>query len=197
LKTCLCPQLAAFVCPEIDDDAIHRNRVTLNKSGFDEMTRSINKMFEEFKRYWKNYVFQCLLATFVVFIVLLALSLKNAVIIASIGATAFIIFAMPGMVTAKPRNVIGGHAAGLIIGSLCFLIPHSTVFYAALSYSLAVGLAIFIMVVIDTEHPPAAATALGFAISGFSLKTAIALVLSIVVLSLVHYFFRQHLKDLT
>jgi len=161
------------------------------------MTRSVTKMFEEFRRYWKHYVFQCLLATFVVFIVLLALSLKNAVIIASIGATAFIIFAMPGMVTAKPRNVIGGHTTGLIIGSLCFLIPHSTVFYAALSYSLAVGLAIFIMVVIDTEHPPAAATALGFAMSGFSLKTAIALVLSIGVLSLVHYFFRPHLRDLT
>jgi CBS-domain-containing membrane protein len=154
-------------------------------------------MLEEFRRYWKNYVFQCLLATFVVFIVLLALSLKNAVIIASIGATAFIIFAMPATLTAKPRNVIGGHATGLIIGSLCSLLPHLTVFYAALSYSLAVGLATFIMVVTDTEHPPAAATALGFAISGFSMKTAIALILSIVVLSLVHYFFRTHLKDLT
>jgi CBS-domain-containing membrane protein len=161
------------------------------------MTRSITGMFEEFRRYWKNYVFQCLLATFVIFILLLALSLKNAVIVASIGATAFIIFAMPKMITANPRNVIGGHTTGLIIGSLCFLIPHSTVFYAALSYSLAVGLAIFIMVVIDTEHPPAAATALGFAMSGFSLKTAIALLSSIIVLSLVHYFFRHHLRDLT
>jgi len=154
-------------------------------------------MFKEFRRYWKNYVFQCLLATFVIFIVLLVLSLKNAVIIASIGATAFIIFAMPGTVTAKPRNVIGGHTTGLIIGSICYLIPHSTLFFAALSDSLAVGLAIFIMVVIDTEHPPAAATALGFAISGFSLKTSVAFVSSIVVLSLVHYFFRQYLKDLT
>jgi CBS-domain-containing membrane protein len=161
------------------------------------MTRSINKMLEEFRQHWKHYVFQCLLATLVVFVVLLALSLKNAVIIASIGATAFIIFAMPGMITAKARNVIGGHTTGLIIGSLCFLIPHSTVFYAALSYSLAVGLAIFIMVVIDIEHPPAAATALGFAISGFSLKTAIALISSIIVLSLVHYFFRHRLRDLT
>ena len=67
---------------------------------------------------------------------------------------------MPKMVTANPRNVIGGHATGLIIGSLCFLIPHSTVINAALSCSLAVGLVIFLMVVTDTEHPPAAATAL-------------------------------------
>lgn len=161
------------------------------------MTRSATRMFEEFRRHWKHYVFQCLLATLVVFIVLLALSLKNAVIIASIGATTFIVFAMPKMITANPRNVIGGHTTGLIIGSLCALIPHSTVFYAALSYSIAVGLSIFIMVIIDTEHPPAAATALGFAMSGFSLKTAIALVLSIVTLSLVHRFFKANLKDLT
>lgn len=161
------------------------------------MTRSATRRFNEFRRYWKNYVFQCLLATFVVFIVLLALSLRNAVIIASIGATAFIIFAMPDMVTAKPRNVIGGHITGLIVGSLCFLIPHSSVFFAALSYSLAVGLSIFIMVVIDTEHPPAAATALGFAISGFSFNTATALVLSIAVLSFVHFFFKDRLRDLT
>jgi hypothetical protein len=33
--------------------------------------------------------------------------------------------------------------------------------------------------------------------SGFSLKTAIALLSSIIVLSLVHYFFRHHLRDLT
>ena len=83
------------------------------------MTRPAGKMFEEFRRYWKHYVFQCLLATFVVFIVLLALSLKNAVIISSIGATAFIIFAMPKMVTANPRNVIGGHATGLIRCRYC------------------------------------------------------------------------------
>ncbi|MFZ5907690.1 MAG: HPP family protein [Nitrospirota bacterium] len=161
------------------------------------MTRPIGRMFEELRQYWRHYVFQCLLATFVVFIVLLALSLRNAVIIASIGATAFIIFAMPCMITARPRNVIGGHTIGLCIGSLCALIPHSTVFFAALAYSLAVGLAIFIMVVIDTEHPPAAATALGFAMSGFSLGAAAALVLSVVVLSLARHFFRAHLKDLT
>ena len=34
------------------------------------MTGSATKMFKEFRRYWKNYIFQCLLATFVVFIVI-------------------------------------------------------------------------------------------------------------------------------
>jgi len=48
------------------------------------MMRSATKIFKEFRRYWKNYVFQCYWRRSV-FIVLLALSLRNAVIIASKG----------------------------------------------------------------------------------------------------------------
>jgi CBS-domain-containing membrane protein len=83
------------------------------------MKRSVLKMIEEFRLYWKHYVLQSLFATVAVLIVLYFLSLQNAVIIASIGATAFIVFAMPDYVTAQPRNVIGGHLVGLFWG-LCF-----------------------------------------------------------------------------
>ncbi len=161
------------------------------------MNKTFRKMFDELRLYRRHYIIQCLLATFTIFIVLLLLSMRNAVIIASIGASAFIIFAMPNNITAKPRRVIGGHFVGLLIGSLCALIPHSGAFTTALIYSLAVGISIFIMVLIDTEHPPAAATSLGFAITGFSLNAAIALLISIFTLSLVHYFFRQYMRDLT
>ena len=88
------------------------------------MKRLISKIVKELRLYWKNYVFQSLFATLAIFIVLLTLSLQEAVIIASIGATTFIVFAMPKSITAKPRNVIGGHIVGLISGSLCALIPH-------------------------------------------------------------------------
>ncbi|OHE59734.1 MAG: hypothetical protein A2Z47_16355 [Thermodesulfovibrio sp. RBG_19FT_COMBO_42_12] len=73
------------------------------------MERSITKSIEELRVFWKNYVFQSLFATLAIFIVLLFLNLQHVVIIASIGATTFIIFAMPNYITAKPRNVIGGH----------------------------------------------------------------------------------------
>ena len=68
----------------------------------------------EFRKLWKNYLYQSCFATVVIFIILLLLSLEHAVVIASIGATAFIIFTMPRSVTAKPRRVIGGHTAGFI-----------------------------------------------------------------------------------
>jgi len=152
-------------------------------------------MVEELRLFWKNYISQSFLATLTIFIVLLFLSIEHAVIIASIGATAFIIFTMPKSVTAKPRNVIGGHLVGLLSGSLCALIPHPSSLYSILVYSLAVGLSIFVMVITDTEHPPASGTALGIAITGFALNAAIAVITSAIILSLAHHFFKPYLRD--
>jgi CBS-domain-containing membrane protein len=161
------------------------------------MKKLIAQMDERFRSLWKNYLLQSLFAALTIFIVLLFLSLQNAVVIASIGATAFIVFAMPKNITAKGRNVIGGNLVGLILGSLCALIPHPTFFRSISIYSLAVGLSILIMVITDTEHPPASGVALGVAISGFSFSVATAVITSSVILSLVHHFFKRHLKDLT
>jgi CBS domain-containing membrane protein len=63
----------------------------------------------EFPRLWKRYLYQNFLATVIFFAVLPTLTLQHAVVIASIGATAFIVFTMPRNITAKPRGVIGGH----------------------------------------------------------------------------------------
>jgi len=161
------------------------------------MEKSTTKMIEELRLFWKNYVFQSFFATLAMFIVLLFLNSQHVVIIASIGATAFIIFAMPNYITAKPRNVIGGHLVGLLSGSLCALIPHPSFLYSILVCSLAVGLSIFVMVIIDTEHPPASGTALSIAITGFSLSTAIFVIISITILSLIHHFLKPYLRDLT
>ena len=161
------------------------------------MKRSFIKMAEEFSLYWKHYVLQSILATLSVFIVLYFLSLQEAVIIASIGATAFIVFTMPNNITAQSRNVIGGHLIGLFYGFLFSLIPHSALIFSILIYSLAVGASIFTMVVTDTEHPPAAGTALGVVITGIRLDVLITVVMSIIILSLIHRFFKPYLRDLT
>ena len=159
--------------------------------------RSIKKIDSEFRQYWKHYVMQSILATLAVFIVLYFLSLQHAVIIASIGATAFIVFAMPDSITAQARNVIGGQLVGLFCGFLCSLIPQPAVIYSILVYSLAVGITIFAMVVIDMEHPPASGTALGVAMTGISLDVFIAVSVSIIMLSVIHKFFKPYIRDLT
>ncbi len=118
-------------------------------------------------------------------------------VIASIGATAFIIFTMPRNITAAPRRVIGGHIIGFICGSAFAFITHPTTLATILIYSLAVGTTIFFMVALDAEHPPAGGTALGVAITGFSVSVMVAVLTSSIVLSLAHRFCKKFLKDLT
>lgn len=160
------------------------------------MKRSYHEIKTELKAYWRNYLFQSFLATVTIFIILLFLSLENAVVTASIGSTAFIVFTMPTAITAKPRNVIGGHLLGLLFGSVCALIPHAHWISSVSVYSLAVGLSILTMVILDMEHPPASGTALGLAITGVSWAVAIALVCSVLALSLVHKLLEKKLRDL-
>ncbi len=161
--------------------------------------RTFRKQIDEFSHHWRNYVFQSLAASSAIFIVLLVLHTSRLANVAALGASSFIIFAMPKTVAAKSRNLIGGHFTGLVIGSLMGLLstalPESLILHVAI-YALAVGISIFIMVVIDMEHPPASGTALGMAVDGFSLNVAIAIVVSILILGLIHHFFKPYLKDL-
>ena len=151
-------------------------------------------MMRKFRLSWKNYIFQSFLVGLAIFLVLLFLEIEHSIVISAIGATAFIVFAMPHNVTANSRHVIGGHLISFSIGALCALIPQPSLWYSIMAYSLAVGLSIFIMVVIDVGHPPAAATALGLAITGFSLDAAITVVTSAALLSLAHHFLKPLLE---
>jgi CBS-domain-containing membrane protein len=116
------------------------------------MRKSFKKIDKEFRQHWKNYVMQSILATISVFIVLYFLSLRHAVIIASIGSTAFIVFGMPDSITAQARNVIGGQLVGLFFGFLFSLFPQPSLIYSIVIYSLAVGATIFTMVVIEIQN---------------------------------------------
>jgi len=151
-------------------------------------------------RPWINYFLQSFLAMVAIFIVLVTLSLQHIVIVASIGASAFIVFTMPGSVTARPRHVIGGHMIGFMSGSLCWYVglffPRTELVVTLAMYSLAVGLSILLMVITGTEHPPASGTALATAISGFSFKILLALIISTCVLSAIKYILKPYLKDL-
>ncbi len=146
----------------------------------------------KFKKLWKYYVIQSLLAAAVLFIIILILGTDKMVVTSAIGATAFIVFAMPKSASAKTRNVIGGHLAGLASGGIFYFIqlPYS------LEYALAVALAIFLMVALDVEHPPAAGTALAVVINEVTLDAFVTILLSAVILSQCRYHLRHYLKDL-
>ena len=161
---------------------------------------------KSFKKAPRSYIRQSLLATLVVTIILIFFrTLGGLVIVAALGASTFIVFAMPDSITAEPRRLIGGHAVGLLSGVLChlvFLSGHlerlttNQDLLFILAGALSVGLAIFLMTITDTEHPPAATTAIGVIAGGWSYRVALLVILSALCLALARRLLRPHLKDL-
>jgi len=149
-----------------------------------------------FRKLWKAYALQCAIGGLTTYAILLVLNLENAVVIAALGASAFIVFSRPFDLTARPRNVIGGHMIGFTVGSLCALAPQPSTPVAIVWFALAVGISSFLMVVFYLQHPPAAATALGVAMRGSSEETFIAIVTITLVLAIAHYILKPHLRNL-
>lgn len=146
----------------------------------------------KFKKLWAYYIWQSALASISIFAIVLALGKDKMVVISAMGATAFIVFAMPKAASAQTRNVIGGHLVGMAIGSLFYYI--NIPYY--IEYPLVVGIAIFVMVALDFEHPPAAATALAVVINEVSFEVFIMITISTLILSQCRYYLRHYLKDL-
>ena len=146
----------------------------------------------KFKKLWIYYIIQSLLAAATLFIIILILGRQRMVAVSAIGATAFIVFAMPKDVSAQTRNVVGGHLVGLAIGGIFLAIPLPF----SIECALAVALTIFLMVALDVEHPPAAGTALAVVINEVSRDTFITILASVLILSQCRYYLRHYLKDL-
>ena len=157
---------------------------------------SVGSGLRKFRSAWKAYLVQSVVAGLTTLLILLLLNLEHAVVIAALGASAFIVFGRPFDITARPQNVIGGHMVGFAVGSLCAAIPHLTPVSTLGCYALSVGLSIFIMAILNMQHPPAAGTALGMAVRGCS-EEAFAAVLTItIVLAVVHLVLKPRLRNL-
>ncbi len=77
-------------------------------------------------------------------------------LIAPMGASAVLVFAVPASPLAQPWSVLGGNTVSALIGTACAL----AVADPALAAPLAVGLAIAAMMALRCLHPPGGATAL-------------------------------------
>ncbi len=77
-------------------------------------------------------------------------------LVASMGASAVLLFASPHSAFAQPWNLVGGHVFSSIVGVSCVLLIGP----GWLSAAIAVALAIGIMHYLHCIHPPGGATAL-------------------------------------
>ena len=84
-------------------------------------------------------------------------------LIGSFGASAVLVYSAIKSPLAQPRNLIGGHVLSGLAGVACYQLFGNTIWVAA---AMAVSLAIVVMLVTKTLHPPGGATALIAVIGG-------------------------------
>ncbi|MGB5337231.1 MAG: HPP family protein [Woeseiaceae bacterium] len=153
---------------------------------------------------FKRYGLQCGLAGIGVLVLLLILdAVTQTVLIASLGASAFIAFAVPRSLHSDPRHLVGGYIVGMIAGvAMSYLYSLFSLEGAwdhaimVIFGALAISLAMFTMVVTRTEHPPAAALALGLVLNEWSFATLMVILIGVIGLSLIKRIVLPMLLDL-
>ena len=154
---------------------------------------------------YRRYALQCSLAGATVLALLLVLdAVTQTVLIAALAASAFIAFAVPRSLHSDPRHLIGGYVVGIIFGSAMagldslFGVTNPMLAHAVMVFfgAIAISLAMFFMVVTRTEHPPAAALALGIVLNEWNLLTLAVVLTGVILLSLVKQIVLPWLLDL-
>lgn len=117
---------------------------------------------------WQEKIFSSVAAFMAIFGLsslidtLLPIHVFNPLILASMGASTFLLFVVPHSPLAQPWPFSAGHiTAGFIGVTCCQLIPDMT-----LALATAVSLSVLIMYGLNCMHPPAAATAMIAIIGG-------------------------------
>lgn len=163
-----------------------------------------------FFRLAKQYLFQSLLAAAAMLVVLtLVDSIADVAVAAGIASSVVIVFMTPGARRADLRHLIGGHLLGLTVGVLAAtLLFHSPLpplligpqgvsnWWVDIIAAFAMGLVILIMAVTDTDHPPAAATALGFALQDLDWMLVALFAAAVLALAGLKALMRRWLNDL-
>ena len=80
----------------------------------------------------------------------------HPLLIGSFGASAVLLFGANDSPLAQPRNLVGGHLISSVVAVMVVALLGST----PLTMAVGVGLAIFMMNLTHTTHPPGGATAL-------------------------------------
>ena len=92
--------------------------------------------------------------------------------------------------------VVGSAVASVLNIPVIDTLAEESRYISDVGAALSVGLSIFLMVITDTEHPPAAGTALGLVIPGWSWSAVVFIMSSAVILSLLRIALRRKLVNL-
>ena len=152
----------------------------------------------------KARMLQSLLLFVCMSLVLFLYSSFGGKIVASLGASGFILFVAPHANNSQARNLVGGYICGSIAGILTSLLygQVSEINFFGVDYILvficatAPALATLLMTTTALIHPPAAALALGLSVEPNAINTAIAALIGVIFLCLIRFMLKKYLKNL-
>ena len=157
------------------------------------------KIDNKFKVNKGHYILQCGLATGILMILFSLLDFVfDTAIVAALGATSFI-FTIPFKEVSRARYVIGGYTVGNFVGFIAaFLFQTVGIEHGLFGVlaALAVGVSMFLMVVFDVEHPPAAGVSLGLMINGGDLYSVLVAYVGIIFILVMRKLLSRFLIDL-
>lgn len=161
---------------------------------------------QNFKKYPLKYLNQCLLAILTMIGILTFLDvLSHTALIASLGSSIFTVFSIPSSYMARMRVMIGGYIIGMASGIVCHLLSESMLLSKILPSqkivfiifaALSVGIAIFLMVITNSEHAPAAGMALGLVLNKWDVNNLIFIMGAVVFVAVIKKILRPYLIDL-
>ena len=149
------------------------------------------------------YLVQSLLAGLALVGILIAEdALTNGAVVAAVASSVAIVFFVPHSVASKPFRLIGGHVAA-IAAALCtvgimMLLPDAVAGNQLVIHTLqgaSLALVILFMTITNTEHAPAAGTALGLATS-VPLNSVIFIISSALIISVIRIILYRRLHNL-
>jgi CBS-domain-containing membrane protein len=152
----------------------------------------------------KYIAFQCCIIFISLGSILMLYDFLGGIIVASLGASSFILFATPHTNSSRAINLVGSYIFGAFSG-IAFSFLHAallTLDHSGIHFAIIIGcassaaLTTFLMVKTGLVHPPAAALALGLAADPKSLQTGGAAIIGVIILCLVRYLLRKKVKNL-
>ena len=125
-----------------------------------------------------------------------------AVAITSIASSACIVFTRPHAHAAEPRRMIWSYGLSIIVGYCFFhastwmmpLIGHRL--SVELFGAAAVGFFIFLIALLDFQHPPAVGVVFGFTIEPWHYQAVLVIAASVLALVMIHVLAKRRMRDL-
>lgn len=168
----------------------------------------INNKFDKLPR---CFYFQAAVLGTIIFIVLVAMGkIANTAILGAVGVTslsssAFIAFALPNSQSAHFKNIIVSYLIAIVVGiSFYYIGLQLTIMQTFISYDTVyelcggatVAVAMLLMMITNTEHPPAAGLALGLVLEAWSGLTLLIIVLASITIGLLSRYLQPWIRDL-